>query len=132
MNPLTKIFFTAIKYGVVVTTLTLTFNTAAYAAQINDPELSQKNAIDEMHHKLHVDQASAKAKEAQTLKELNAMTIREKADLTAINAKIDELMAAKKEIMRLRYDHLVEMRKILSEEQKIKYDQAVLNRSAVK
>ncbi len=132
MNPLTKIFFTAIKYGVVVTTLTLTFNTAAYAAQINDPEFSQKNAIDEMHHKLHADQASAKAKEARTLKELNAMTIREKADLTAINAKIDELMAAKKEIMRLRYDHLVEMRKILSEEQKIKYDQAVLNRSAVK
>lgn len=132
MNPLTKIFFTAIKYGVVVTTLTLTFNTAAYAAQISDPELAQKNAIDEMHHKLHADQASAKAKEARTLKELNAMTIREKADLTAINAKIDELMAAKKEIMRLRYDHLVEMRKILSEEQKIKYDQAVLNRSAVK
>ena len=132
MNPLTKIFFTAIKYGVVVTTLTLTFNTAAYAAQINDPELSQKNAIDEMHHKLHADQASAKAKEARTLKELNAMTIREKADLTAINAKIDELMAAKTEIMRLRYAHLVEMRKILSEEQKIEYDQAVLNRSAVK
>ena len=115
-----------------LTTLALTFNTVAYAGQISDPELSQKNAIDEMHHKLHADQASAKAKEAQTLQELNEMTIRENADLTAINAKIDELMAAKNEIMRLRYAHLVEMRKILSEQQKIEYDKAVLNRSAVK
>jgi len=132
MKQLTKIFCTAIKYGAMLTTLALTFNTAAYAGQISDPELSQKNAIDEMHHKLHADQASAKAKEAQTLKELNAMTIRENADMTAINAKIDELMSAKKDIIRLRYAHLVEMRKILSEEQKIEYDKAVLNRSAVK
>ena len=112
--------------------LALILNTTAYAAQISDPDLSQKNAINQMHHKLHADQASAKAKEAQTLKELNEMTIRENADLKAINAKIDELMLAKKNIMRLRYAHLVEMRKILSDEQKIEYDKAVLNRSAVK
>ncbi|MDF1832455.1 MAG: Spy/CpxP family protein refolding chaperone [Porticoccaceae bacterium] len=132
MNQLTKIFCTAIKYGSILISLALILNTTAYAAQISDPDLSQKNAINQMHHKLHADQASAKAKEAQTLTELNEMTIRENADLTAINAKIDELMLAKKNIMRLRYAHLVEMRKILSDEQKIEYDKAVLNRSAVK
>jgi hypothetical protein len=41
-------------------------------------------------------------------------------------------MAAKAQIMRLRYDHLIEMRAILSDEQKVGYDKAVLSRSAVK
>lgn len=132
MNNLTKIFCTAIKYGSILITLAIVFNAPAYAAQISDPDLSQKNAIDQMHHKLHDDQASAKTKEAQALKELNEMTIRENINRTDINAKIDELMAAKTTIMRLRYAHLVEMRKILSDDQKPGYDKAILNRSAVK
>jgi len=49
-----------------------------------------------------------------------------------VNAKIDELMAARNQIMRLRYEHLIEMRAILSVEQKVGYDKAVLNRSVVK
>jgi len=113
-------------------TLAMVFNAPAYAAQISDPDLSQKNAIDQMHHKLHDDQASAKTKETQALKELNEMTIRENINLEDINAKINELMAAKTTIMRLRYAHLVEMRKILNDDQKPGYDKAILNRSAVK
>ena len=85
-----------------------------------------------MHHKLHDDQASYKAKEAEALKALNEMTIRDNVSLDAINAKIDELMEAKNHIMRLRYAHLVEMRAILTDEQKVGYDKGVLNRSAVK
>jgi hypothetical protein len=85
-----------------------------------------------MHHKLHDDQAPFKATEAQALKELNEMTIREDVKIEDVNAKIDELMAAKKQIMRLRYDHLIEMRTILTDDQKVDYDKAVLNRSAVK
>ena len=132
MNNLTKIFCTVKKYGAMLITLGMIFTTPAYAAQISDPDLSQKNAIDKMHHKLHDDQASAKTKEAQALKELNEMTILENINLTDINAKIDELMAAKTTIMRLRYAHLIEMRKILSDEQKPGYDKAILKRSAVK
>jgi hypothetical protein len=41
-------------------------------------------------------------------------------------------MDAKKQILRLRYEHLIEMRTILTDEQKVGYDKAVLNRSAVK
>ena len=132
MNNLTKIFCTAIKYGSMLITLAMAFNAPTYAAQISEPDLSQKNAIDQMHHKLHDDQASAKTKETQALKELNEMTIRENINLTDINTKIDELMAAKTTIMRLRYAHLVEMRKILSADQTPGYDKAILNRSAVK
>jgi hypothetical protein len=81
---------------------------------------------------LHDDQAPYKAKEAQALKELNEMTIREDVRIEDIYAKIDELMDAKKQILRLRYDHLIEMRTILTDEQKVGYDKAVLKRSAVK
>ena len=113
-------------------TLLMLFSVTVNAAQIADAAASQKEAIDRMHHKLHDDQASFKAKEAQALKELNEMTIREDVNIEAVNAKIDELMAAKTQILRLRYGHLIEMRAILTDEQKVGYDKAVLNRSAVK
>ena len=112
--------------------LMMLLSVALNAAQIPDPDISQKEAIDHMHHKLHDDQAPFKAKEAQVLKELNEMTIREDVRIEDVNAKIDELMAAKTQIMRLRYDHLVEMRTILTDEQKVGYDKNVLKRSAVK
>ena len=102
------------------------------AAQIPDPAVSQKEAIDKMHHKLHEDQAPYKAKEAQALKELNEMTIREDVNIEDVNAKIDEFVAAQNQIMRLRYSHLIEMRTILTDEQKVGYDKSVLKRSAVK
>lgn len=102
------------------------------AAQIADPAADQKAAIDAMHHKLHDDQAVYKAAEAQALKELNEMTVREDVKSDELNAKIDELMAAKLQIMRLRYGHLVEMRAILTDEQKVAYDKGVLSRSAVR
>jgi Spy/CpxP family protein refolding chaperone len=105
---------------------------AINAAQIPDPAADQKEAIGHMHHQLHNDQAPYKAQEAQALKELNEMTIREDVELEDVNTKIDELMAAKNQIMRLRYSHLIEMRTILTDEQKPGYDKNILKRSAVK
>jgi len=108
------------------------FSSTLWAASIPDAEVDQKAAIDHMHHKLHDDQAAYKATEAQALKELNEMTVREDIKAEDINAKIDELMAAKTQILYLRYAHLVEMRAILSDEQKVGYDKGVLGRTAVK
>ena len=85
-----------------------------------------------MHHQLDDDQAPHKKKEAQALAELNAMSIREDADVADIYARIAELMAAKTQIMRLRYEHLIEMRRMLTDEQKVGYDKGVLKRSAVR
>jgi len=107
-------------------------STGLYADQIPNPASDQKKAIDQMHHKLHDDQAAFKVKEKQALKELNEMTIREDVSMEELNVKIDELMAAKTEIMRLRYGHLIEMRAILTDKQKVGYDKGVLKRSAVK
>ncbi|MBL4782395.1 MAG: Spy/CpxP family protein refolding chaperone [Porticoccaceae bacterium] len=132
MNALATLCTAAIKSSLVFFTVILLFSASVNAAQIPDPAVSQKTSIDQMHHKLHDDQASFKATETQTLKDLNEMAIREDITLDEINAKIDELMAAKVGIMRLRYAHLVEMRKILSDEQKVGYDKALLKRTAVK
>ena len=60
------------------------------------------------------------------------MTIREDVNLREVNAKIDELMAAKKQIMRIRYEHLIEMRRDLTDKQKVRYDERVLQRTEVK
>lgn len=107
-------------------------STSLLAGQVPDPDTTQKAAIDKMHHKLHMDQAPFKAREVQALKELNEMTILDDVRLENVNSKIDELMAAKTQIMRLRYQHLIEMRAILSDAQKRPYDKNVLKRSAVK
>ena len=121
-----------IKCSTIFFSVIILLSTGLHAASIPDPAIDQKQAIDQMHHKLHDDQATFKASEAQALKELNEMTIREDVKIDDVNAKIDELMAAKTQIMRLRYGHLVEMRTILSDEQKVGYDKALLKRSAVK
>lgn len=120
------------KYSAMIFPFMMLFMVTVNAAQIPDPALSQKKAIDQMHHQLHDDQASFKARETQALKELNEIAIRENITLDDINTKIDELMSAKTQILRLRYAHLIEMRKILSDDQKTGYDKAILNRSAVK
>ena len=112
--------------------LMMLFSVGTNADQIPDPASSQKEAIDRMHHKLHDDQAPFKIKEMQALKELNEMTVRKGVRIEDVNAKIDELMEAKTQIMRLRYGHLIEMRTILTDDQKVGYDKDVLNRSAVK
>lgn len=120
------------RYSFLLGSLIMVSSTMLNAAQIPDPAPSQKDAIGHMHHKLHDDQAQFKKSEIKALKELNEMTIREGVSLKDVNAKIDELMAAKTQIMRLRYAHLIEMRTILTESQKVGYDKAILKRSAVK
>ena len=105
---------------------------ALYADPRSESGASQKERIDQMHHKLHRDQAPFKAKEAQALKELNEMTIRGGIRIKEVDAKIAVLMAAKTQIMRLRYGHLIEMRAILTDDQKVGYDRGILNRSAIK
>ena len=92
----------------------------------------QKLRIDRMHVALKRELVVLKAREALKEKELNALTARDDADMAAIRAKIDELIAVKGEILRKRYAHIVEMRAALTPEQRISYDMAVLERSGVK
>ncbi|MFQ5486827.1 MAG: Spy/CpxP family protein refolding chaperone [Gammaproteobacteria bacterium] len=100
-----------------------------WAKTLND---GQKLQIDRMHLALERQLVVLKAREDLLQKELNALTARDDADPAAIHAKIDELIAVKGEIMRRRYDHIVEMRGVLTPEQRISYDMGVLGRSGVK
>ncbi len=92
----------------------------------------QKEEVDRMHHQLHEDQEEFKKKENLKQDELNKLTIKEGVDLSGINNKIDELMAAKNRILRLRHEHLVEMRRILNVEQRVSYDAEILKRRKIK
>jgi len=92
----------------------------------------QKTAVEEMHHKLDKDQEPFKQKEKALQQALNELTVKDNADLAQINARIDELMEVKNKILRLRYAHLVEMRVILTEEQRTSYDASVLKREKIK
>jgi len=88
----------------------------------------QRVAVDRMHLSLDRELAVLKAKAQLLQKELNVMTAKDGADQAAIHAGIDELMALKAEIMKLRYDHLSEMRTTLNEQQRLSYDMAILKR----
>ena len=91
-----------------------------------------KKMVDDMHHKLDTELKPLKAEEKRALSELNQLTIMGVADLVKINQKIDELMSIRNRILRHRHAHLVEMRAILTDEQRVSYDKAVLERSKVK
>lgn len=93
---------------------------------------AQKKQIDQMHLKLARDMAVVKAKVEVAQKELNVYTISDDANQGKINAMIDSLLNYDKEILRLRYAHLLEMRHALTEEQRISYDMGVIERSGIK
>lgn len=92
----------------------------------------QKKQVDEMHHELDAKQKVLKEEETLKQQQLNALTVMENADQAKINQAIDELMQVKNKILRNRYQHLVEMRVILTKEQKISYDEAIMKRDKIK
>ena len=92
----------------------------------------QRLDIDRLHLELGRELAVLKAKEVLKEKELNVLSASGKAGQKAIYAKIDELMEVKRDIMRQRHDHLVEMRELLTPEQRLSYDMEILGRSGVK
>jgi len=92
----------------------------------------QKLSVDKMHLELGRHMAVLKAEEALKQKQLNVLTARDNADKTAIYAKIEELTAIGADILRQRYDHLLEMRAVLTAEQRISYDMGILKRSGAK
>lgn len=92
----------------------------------------QRVAVDRMHLTLDRELSILKARAELIQKELNVMTARKNVNQNAIHGKIDELMAIKSEIMKQRYDHLSEMRAMLTKQQRLSYDMAILQREGAK
>jgi len=88
----------------------------------------QKISFDKMHLLVGQFEAVQRAKIKMIKAELNVLTAKESKNQAAIYAKIDEILEVKKSILRNRYDHIVEMRNELTEQQRISYDMGILKR----
>ena len=92
----------------------------------------QKTRVDIMHLELDRDLVALKAQDELVQKQINILATRDNVPSSAINTKIDELMGIKKQILRSRYTHIMEMRAILTPAQRISYDMETLGFSGVK
>ena len=70
-----------------------------------------------------------KARIKQAKIELALLVTADKPNQDSINKKIDELLKLKGEKMRLKASHRIEVRKILTEEQRVKFDLHVLKKA---
>ncbi|MEQ6342403.1 MAG: periplasmic heavy metal sensor [Gammaproteobacteria bacterium] len=92
----------------------------------------QKTRVDIMHLELDRELVVLKAQEELVQKQINVLVARDNTATNSLHTKIDELMGVKKQIMRSRYAHILEMRAILTPVQRISYDMEILERSGVK
>ncbi len=89
----------------------------------------QKLQVDGMHLKLMKETATIKAGIQGGKTELAILATRNQADAKAINQKIDEILDLKRKKMQKRYEHIVEMRQILSPEQRLSFDMMIVSRA---
>jgi Spy/CpxP family protein refolding chaperone len=103
--------------------------TESWAKTLSD---DQKSRVDMMHLELDRELVVLKAQEELVQKQINVLATRDNTAPNSLHAKIDELMGIKKQILRSRYAHILEMRAILTPAQRISYDMQTLERSGVK
>ncbi len=90
----------------------------------------QKVKVDEMHLRLMKDTATIKAMITLRKTELATLATQDHAKLEVLNKKIDEILDLKRQKIRARYAHIVEMREILSPTQRISYDMRIISQAA--
>ena len=96
-----------------------------WMATLND---QQKLKIDKMHLALSKKQATLKMKKKMLKSELKLLVIEDKANMSAIDKKIDEIASISRDMMKNRYSHMVEMRSVLTDEQRVTFDLGVLQK----
>jgi len=82
----------------------------------------QKMKVDKMHLELKKAMSLLEAKMNLKEVELNNLVSQDNADTKAIHRAIGEIMEFKKEMMIKKYDHMVEMRFILTPDQRVSFD----------
>ncbi len=91
---------------------------------------AQKIEVDTMHLHLMKETAPIKAEIKRKKIELAVLATEDRADAKAIKEKIDEILSLKGQKMQKRFAHIVEMRGILSAEQRLSYDMLIVGRAA--
>lgn len=82
----------------------------------------QKMKADKMHLELKKAMSILEAKANLKEAELNDLITQDNPDTNAIQSNISDIMEIKKEMMIKKYDHMVEMRSILTPEQRLSFD----------
>jgi Spy/CpxP family protein refolding chaperone len=82
----------------------------------------QKMKADKMHLELKKAMSILEAKTNLKEAELNDLITQDNPDTKAIQSNINDIMEIKKEMMIKKYDHMVEMRTILTPEQRLSFD----------
>lgn len=60
---------------------------------------------------------------------MNNLVVKDNPDTKAIHRKIDEVLELKRKVMRTKYDHMIEMRNMLTQDQRISFDMGLLERT---
>lgn len=89
----------------------------------------QRITIDKMHLELSKKKSALIAKMALAKTELALLATKEVPSMSAINKKIDQIVRLKRRSLRLRYTHVIEMRKQLTKDQRVSYDMGVLRKT---
>lgn len=89
----------------------------------------QKMKADRMHRELKMSLNVLKAKKKVGKAELNNLIIKDNPNTNAIHRKIDEILELKRKIMRIKYGHKVEMRGMLTSEQRVSFDMGLLKKT---
>jgi len=86
----------------------------------------QKAKADKMHLELKKMMSLLESKVSLKEAELNSLVTQDKPDTNAIHSKVNEITELKKEMMIKKYDHIAEMRSILTPEQRVSFDLGLL------
>ena len=87
----------------------------------------QKLEVDRMHVQVAKVEKPLRDKMRLAQRQLNVLATADKPDMKAIERAIEKVSRLKAEIMRNRYQHIVEMRAILTPQQRLSYDMGVLD-----
>lgn len=88
---------------------------------------AQKSQLERLHLDMKKETSVLRAELGVKKAELKALTLRDNPDTQAIGRKTDEIMGIKKELMQKRVNHIIEVRKVLTPEQRVSFDSAVMS-----
>jgi len=88
---------------------------------------AQKSQLERLHLDMKKETGVLRAELGVKKAELKALTLRDNPDTQAIGRKTDEIMGIRKELMQKRINHLIEVRKVLTPEQRVSFDSAVMS-----
>lgn len=88
---------------------------------------AQKQQLDRLHVEYARAKHPAKARSEALEMELRALATTSQPDQAAMDAKIDELLAVKRELLRAKYGYLAAQRQVLTAEQQLSFDMEAMH-----